>query len=57
MGLPFPTEHYHFDTFRLVLPPGNPLLAGFRRKVTFAADRDGDVVSLNAPVEPALSPW
>ncbi|MBK8058487.1 MAG: DUF3471 domain-containing protein [Gemmatimonadetes bacterium] len=54
MGLSFPMEHYHFDTFRLVPPPGNPLLAGFRWKVTFAADGDGDVVSLNAPVEPAL---
>ena len=55
MGLSFPMEHFHFDTFRLVPPAGNPLLAGFRWKVTFSADGDGDLVSLNTPVEPALA--
>lgn len=54
MGFDFPLEHYHFDVFRAIPPAGNPLLAGFRWKVTFATDVDGDVVSLTAPVEPAL---
>lgn len=54
MTFQFPLEHYHFDVFRAVPPAGNPLLAGFRWRLAFTTDVDGDVVSLTAPVEPAL---
>ena len=54
LGFDFPMEHYHFDTFRLVPPAGNPLLAGYRWKLGFQTDVDGDVVGVTVPVEPAL---
>jgi CubicO group peptidase (beta-lactamase class C family) len=54
MTFEFPLEHYHFDVFRAVPPAGNPLLANYRWKLAFTTDVDGDVVSLTAPVEPAL---
>ena len=54
MTFDFPLEHYHYDVFRAVPPAGNPLLAAFRWKMAFFTDVDGDVVSVTAPVEPAL---
>jgi len=54
MTFDFPLEHYHFDVFRAIPPAGNPLLAGFRWKLVFVTDANGDVVRLTAPVEPAL---
>ena len=54
MTLDFPLEHYHFDVFRAVPPAGNPILAGFKWRLAFTTDQDGDVVSLAAPVEAAL---
>ncbi|MEO8449477.1 MAG: serine hydrolase [Gemmatimonadota bacterium] len=54
MGLDLALEHYHFDVFRAVPPTGNPLLARFRWRLAFFTDQDGDVVSVTAPVEPAL---
>lgn len=52
----FPLEHYHYDVFRLGLPPGDPTYNRFRMRVTFLTGVDGSVSTLSAPVEAAVAP-
>jgi CubicO group peptidase (beta-lactamase class C family) len=44
--------HRHFETFELPAPPDR--LLPDRLTITFLTDRNGDIVSLSAPLEPAV---
>lgn len=44
--------HRHFETFELPAPPDR--LLPDRLAITFLTDRNGDIVSLSAPLEPAV---
>jgi beta-lactamase family protein/uncharacterized protein DUF3471 len=51
-GLSAPLAHRHYDTFELPEVPER--LHPDRLAITFAADRDGDIASLSAPLEPMV---
>jgi CubicO group peptidase (beta-lactamase class C family) len=48
-----PIVHFHYDTFAV---PANPLDDMEKQKVTFVTDVNGEVASLNMPLEPHVKP-
>ena len=51
-GMAAPMTHRHFETFELPDAPGR--LLPDKLTITFLTDRDGNIVSLSAPLEPAV---
>ena len=51
-GMFAPLTHRHFETFEL--PEAADRLLPDRLAITFLTDRDGNIVSLSAPLEPAV---
>jgi CubicO group peptidase (beta-lactamase class C family) len=51
-GMSEPLAHRHYDTFELPEAPGRPLPD--RLALSFATNRDGDIASLAAPLEPLV---
>lgn len=51
-GMAAPMTHRHFETFELPEAPGR--LLPDRLVITFLTDRDGNIASLSAPLEPAV---
>jgi hypothetical protein len=51
-GMSAPLTHRHFETFELPEAPGR--LLPDRLAITFLTDREGDIVSLSAPLEPMV---